>query len=300
MAVVPFTRYFKPSIQVKLGLQPTDVQTLAGVPDPTTIENINGTGIRIRFRVRKSITSSANTAEIDVFNMDERRVTPVSTIIASTGKAPISVSVGYDNVVGRIFSGDIKRLDSKLVQPPDVITRIKADDAGDEINEIKLAVTAPAASVDQLVNLALRAFTQLGNRPIKIAKSASSIIEAFRSRDMPFPIAHVGRASDLLDEAARMLEARWWIDGGELHMAKLGRPMDNLAVVLDTERLFSDVSNDVNGFVRFKTFCDPNIVPGRHIKIGPSIYRVHMVEYSGDTFGGAPWAADVVAWDSVL
>lgn len=301
MAIVSFARYFKPSLRIKLGSDPTEVQTLAGVLDPTTIDNFNGTGIRVRFRVRKTITSSPNTADIDIFNMDQSRIADAVTTVATTGRSPITIYVGYDNTVSRIFSGDIKRLDSRLIQLPDIITRMSADDSGDEIDDAHLALSAPFASVDQLLNIALKAFETLGKKKkIKLAQSTLEIIKTFKSKDKGFPLAHVGKTSEIIDEAARLLEARWWIDDGELHMSKLGRVVDGMAVVLDKDRLFSDIAQDRNGFVRFRTFCDPNIIPGRQIQIDSSVYRVHMVEYTGDTFGGSPWTADVVAWDSFL
>jgi hypothetical protein len=270
--------------------------------------------MRVTFRVEKTLTSDANKAEIQVFNLDPKRLKLATAQVQNLGRYPIGISTGYDRSVGVLFTGQVRKMEAGKWVGQDRISVFTCDDGGEAIEETVMPpLSVPASTARAMVTAALGAFALY--KQITIIPH-SSVEETYAASgplaDMPFTLAHVGKASDLLTQAARRLGARWWIDNGQLYMAKLGLPTDRTGLRLGKDVLLADPEELGNGFHKFVTFCDPNIAPGMQMFVdppmragvptatGPGIYRVSKCIHTGDTHGSSPWACEIIALESAL
>lgn len=283
------TRLFKPSVVVQLAGQT--------IGDPL-FDQRGAHRLRVVFRVRRTLTSAPDSAQVQLYNLSEERRAVMSGLFHRTGKARLSIASGYDGVVSDLFAGDVRKLRAGDLRGSDVVTTIDADDGGDALANARLrGLSTSGLTADNMISAALAALAQEGEVVTRHPSVASVVASTVSSRSY-FTVVSIGKATDLLDEAARILGARWWVRDGLLFMAQRGLPTDGVAVVLPRTHWLSEPTEDGKGLVHVPTFLDPLITPGRQVALqgrasAASVenFRCEAVEYRGDTEGG-PWAAD--------
>lgn len=310
--MISFPRIFRPCVSV----------SFAGYPIP----NLDGTGHRIAFRVSKALTAAPDTAEVRVFGLSYATRSAMAGVFAEIGFAPMTIESGYDLVLGSLFVGDIRRLDAPPYAHADVPIVATGDDSGDAIANAPLPPAIPSTlgfNAQNMIDAAILAFAQ------PVINPATGLVSSPGTTIVPHPsvaaavatanpaavttvytFVNVGKARDLLDEAARLLGCRWWIRDKQLFMARRGLPVDGLAVELPSTHWLSEPAEEGEGVVRIATFLDPNLLPGRQVAIyrapakaltklgapppgAPEFFRIEAGEYTGDTHGDQPWVADL-------
>jgi hypothetical protein len=282
--VISFGRLFHPAVVV----------TLAG----QTVQNLNNDGLRVAFNVRRSMTPTPDSCDVQIYNLAPERRTAIQSLFGELGRANLLVQCGYDGVVTRLFSGDVRKLDANMRNGADFVTQAVADDAGDAITDVLVQVSTAAATPEAMILAALAAMAREGHVVSK-HPSVDIALNNGPGGKIAYFLVHVGKASDLLTEAARCLSVRWWIRDGLLYMTKRGVPVDGLAVELPSSHWLSEPSDDGSGLASVTTLLDPNIVPGRQVvlrdRIAPGsreVYRAEACDYQGDTDSG-PWRVTV-------
>ncbi len=285
-----FPRYFRPGVSATLA--GTTAKNL-GLPPPAP------KGPRITFRVRKTMASTPDRATVSIYNLAPERTAAMSTLFGATGRTPLIIAGGYDGVLSRLFLGDVRSLDTdRQAGPSDTMLVAQADDGGDALANVSVSYSTAGWTAGDMIDVALLAFATNGYPIAKHPTVGAAVAAVTASATVSFyAAAHVGRASQLLDEAARLLGVRWWVRDSQLFMVKRGAPVDTIATVLPKTHLLDTPSFDGSGLLRTTALFDPNILPGRLValqgRIAPGSlepYRVEATDHSGDTHGGRAWS----------
>jgi hypothetical protein len=298
--MISFPRLFRPSAAI----------TIAG----TLIQDINlpppaPRGPRIAFRVRRDLTSTADTAEVSIYNLAPERERLLCAVFHELGRAPLQVSAGYESILSLLFSGDIRSILGHVRSGPDYALVLTADDAGDALAELSTSYSTAGWTARNMIDAALLRLNagdpiqKIAPYPIVEHEGVAKTIAAAGAAASGTMFSGVGvsKVADLLDEAARICKARWWVAGGVLYMAARRLPVDGLAIVLPRKLWLQEPSDDGAGVVRHSVMFDPNLIPGRQVSLvdptfrrspAPELFRVESVEFAGDTRSG-PWSADL-------
>jgi hypothetical protein len=300
--MTPFARYYKPAVTVRLGAD-------------QFIRNDGNDGLRITFRVSRTLGVTPDSAQVVIYNLSAANRSKILRGFSDLGQKKIAIAAGYDGVIMDLFSGDIRSLKSAIRRGADIATDIVADDAGDLFSDVPLnSISSAGRTPGEMIDLALRAFRLFGDAITKHT-SVDAVVNAHIEARSLFSSVPIGKATDLINEAARILQARWWIRDSQLFFASRFAPTSGKAVVLDSTRMLSEPAEDGEGLTWINAFMDPNIIPGEQVqlrervtlsngqsvqKLSGSFYRVEATQHAGDTHSG-PWsvAAALRRLDSV-
>lgn len=303
--MITFPRLFKPAVLV----------TIAGQP-VSSVQTMLFAAPRVAFRVTRSMTSTPDTGSVAVYGLAPERRTAMQAIWTELGTAGLTLASGYDGITLRLFSGDVRTLQASVYENAEFVTRATADDAGDALTDAVvppgLASTA-GVSVSEMIQLAIACINAPAAyvppaHPPEVPLVAHPSVAAVIANANPaaltlfYTSVSVGKARDLLNEAARILGVRWWIRESLLYMTRRQLPIDGLAVALPRSHWLSEPSEDGLGTIRVSTFLDPNLAPGRQVALvgriandtSVEMMRIEAGEYTGDTDSGAPFRADLV------
>ena len=273
--MITFGRMFKPVL----------VAILAGQVVPF----LEG-GLRVAFTITKTLDKTPDVATCSFYNLAPERRIAAQTTFSELGRARLSIRAGYDGIAIDLFAGDIRRMQSTRRVGPDVITEVRADDGGDALADVNAQLYGADVKVRQMVDVALAFFAANGH-PITKHPSVDIVIGAASPliTEKGWSTAHNGKATDLLDQAARLCEARWFVRGGFLHFAARNLPLDGPAVIVERTHWLSELDEDGSGLARLSVLMDPNIEPGRPVVVQGMPFRVEAATYAGDTESG-PWS----------
>jgi hypothetical protein len=312
--VISFPRYYRPCVVVTVaGIQASN---FAPLPGP-----------RIAFKIDKTLTSTPDTAEIQIYGLAPATRAGMATAFGELGFAPVTLACGYEGVPGAMFVGDLRKLIAATHAHADVPVIAHADDNGDAIADATLPPTLPSTlgfTAQNMIDAAILAFAQPVVNPTTGAVDSPGTtivphpcVAATLATASPaavttvYTFVNVGTAKELLDEAARLLKCRWWIRDRQLFMIRNGFPIDGLAVGLPRTHWLTEPSDEGDGLLRLDTFLDPNLLPGRQVavigraippriatKIGavpgePEVFRIEAATYLGDTHADTPWRASL-------
>jgi len=248
-------------------------------------------GIRLAFRVEKSLSILPNDAEITAYNLG-----PESRALAHTKGTRILLEVGYRNSTGLAFSGDL-RVGSTAMQGADSITKLRAGDGETAFTMRRLNESfGPGSSVKDVAKKALEAMgVNPGNLVRKLeAHDYKGAIEEFVGG-----YTATGRASDVLDSTLRAAGLEYSIQDGAIQALKPGEATTETAVVLGPDSgLVGSPERGEDGVVKFRSLLNPLIAPGRRVELASRALagscRVEKVTHTGDT-DGVEWYTEAEA-----
>lgn len=301
--ITTFARLYKPGVVVTLaGQTATSLGMIPGGVDP-----------RIVFRVKRTLTSTPDTAEVGIYGLAPERRTAMQALFGETGRSVLTIAAGFEGVTIPVFRGDVRKMRATDRDGGDFVTRAWADDAGDAIAEARIpaALSSTAGlTAQQMIDVALACFAApQGTFPGAVIAPDASVGQAIATATPGatttfYASVQVGKARDLLDEAARTLGVRWWIRDNQLFMARRGLPVGApaLASVLLPDHLLEEPSDDGSGLTRIVAMFDPNIQPGLQVnlvgRVAPGVtetFRAEACEYAGDVESSAPWSVTIDA-----
>jgi hypothetical protein len=272
-------------IQAGKIFNPSVVVNVAGV----TVPNLNGEGLRIDFSVSRTLDQSPDRATCTVYNLARETRAAMQAVFGETGRARLVINAGYDGLTSIIFAGSIRSMDPSRQVGEEVLTTVTADDAGDALERVNVTLYGIDINVRQMVKVALAKLNAVGY-PITEHTSVQQVIGLAD----PFLVntgwstAHSGSVADLLDEAARIIGARWFIRSDQLYFSARNLPLDALPTVIPPEYRLADISRDGLGLARLPIFFEARVEPGSPVVVDGISYRVEGTTLSGDTNSG-PW-----------
>jgi hypothetical protein len=293
------SRLFDPAVRVKL----------AGVDVTSSSRHWSGTrdGLRVAFTVNRTMTSSPDSATVEIEGLGPDNRGIMRTIWSELGYATLEIFAGWEGALVQIFSGDVR--DMVIPSRADASVTASADDAGDGIAEALVSCSSLGLTAENMVDLALAAVERHElqahpERPALVVKHpcVATAIASSVAQAQTFRTVSIGKASDLLDEAARILGVRWWIRDLTLYMAARGGPTDSIALSLPRTHWVDEPVEDRDGILRVPVLFSPLLVPGRQISVvgratpwSVEPYRCEEVAHAGDFGDDAPWSSALVA-----
>lgn len=286
--MITFPRFFKPTVGVRL--KSLEQAPLVEIP-PTD-------QLRIVFEVRKTIQQEPDTATLQIYGIDDITRKAWATYWSSTGRGLFDILAGYEFLSPILaFNYDIRSTTTRGREGQDWITTVAGDDGGDAIAEVGVNLPGGYLTAAQMVTIAIAMFAQApafdpSLRPITIVQhpSVAAAIGTSPAAQTPFQIVKVSKATDLLDEAARLARARWYIRGGLLYFSQFGLPTDPVVYQIPQSHWLAEPSDEGKGLLKLSVVADPNIQPGGHVgvwdRIAPYSYdlaRVEACTFKGDT-----------------
>lgn len=255
-----------------------------------TVDTLRITGLRLSFRIVKSLRPDPNTCELQIYNLsaDSRKTLERRSV-------PVTIEAGYKGAREVIFKGDLRDGFSSR-SGSDWITTLKAGDGEtayrtSRVNEslkpgaaIKDAVKKAVSSLKGLsVADALKRIDELTHRTGQTEHTNGTVL--------------FGQSKDVLDEYMRAHGAEWSIQDGVLQILPNGSPSEEDAIVLNpASGLIGSPSTGDKGFIKCVSLLQPGLRPGRKFKLEadslPGFYRVESVSHTGDTHG-QPWYSEL-------
>jgi hypothetical protein len=245
------------------------------------------TGLRVAFKVSKSLRRNPNKSEIRIYNLS-----PASRAqIEQARNLPVKLEAGYlGSPLATYFLGELR--DGKSVRDgTNIITTLNN---GDGERQARTARTqrsfAPGTSVGAVVQ-ALVQDVQLD--PGNALRELGSAVLGNGMQIFAEGTNTSGNAMDALDNIARAAGFDLSVQSQALQVVRRGQSLPTTAVVLNADSgMLGSPEIDSKGVVKFRSLMNPDITPGRPLTIQSQFlngtYRVEKIEVSGDT-GGADW-----------
>jgi hypothetical protein len=229
------------------GITPKDLNPTKVLTVPTG--TFSNRGPRITFKVERTSESSANKAEISVYNLSQKSR---DFITADVKGKVVMLTAGYQGDSSTIFFGDIVHPEISR-SGPDMMMKLECGDAERSLTESHVEIgLGPGTTTTQLINLAARS---LGFVPSIVADLIpESFVKGF---------AFAGTAKKLLDEITNKIGAKWSIQNGELQVHKKDGDIGSSAInISPTTGLIGWPTKTKDG-VKFRSLLNPQIRPGR-------------------------------------
>lgn len=263
--------------------------------------------LRIKFAVKRSDTVTPNTADIRVYNLDEKTAIQIRKEFTR-----VILQAGYEGNQGVIFQGNIKQVIIGRESATDTFIDIIAGD-GDRAYNYAIVSTTLAA----------------GSRPADQINAASNAMSAKgttlgHTGDLPpnqLPRAKVmyGNARKFLTDAADTTAKIWSIQDEKITFVGKNAYLPGEAVLLTSKTGMIGTPQQTNEGVNVKCLLNPNIKVSTRIKIdnasiqafkinlavpnspanipaplsADGVYYVLVVEHQGDT-RGVEWYSNLI------
>lgn len=268
---------FERRCSIIVGKPPTDYVTL----QPGAIEV---TGLRMQFKIEKTLTKTPNTCEVLITNLSEK-----SRAGMQAKGSRIIVSAGYPSTQAQIFSGDARLIEHVHVGP-DWITKIQCGD-GERAYQFARVNTSFAGGtrvVDVLKAAARSMFVDPGNLNEKAAALTQQFVNGY---------AMQGKASREFDKVLAPTGLEWSIQDGRMQLLAPGEA--NKDVVVEISPTSGLIGSPEHGtpekkggpaVLKVKSLLQPSAKPGGRVRVVSAehngIFRVLKVSHNGDTAGG--------------
>ncbi len=247
-------------------------------------------GLRIKFEIEKTSESNANTAKIQIFNMN-----PTNRGRLQENNLVVILKAGYSGIDEEpleeiIFKGNISKTQT-IKQGADYVSTIECGDGEKALLEKHLDKSFESGTTMQAMINELK--TALG---VTVAN-----IKDITSEQLVNGGAVSGKVKDILDNLTQRMGLTWSIQDEELHIQSPTTVNQTQAVLVSAQTgLISEPIKREAG-IEVLTFLNPKLRPNRTIKIesdkldsGESFFRIRKLNFRGDTKEG-DWMAKVEA-----
>jgi hypothetical protein len=256
-------------------------------------------GLRVQFKVKKSVNKEPNEGEISITNLAES-----SRAALQTKGIKVVLEAGYAGTLAQIFSGDVRYV-SHTHDGPDWTSKLQL---GDGETAYRFAFVSESFRAGTPISTV---FSKVANALGLDSSDAIAFVRKMIPEQFTQGFASHGKASKELDRllAGRGLE--WSIQDGRLQVTATGQPTSGSAVLLSASSGLigspafgspekSDKGVDAGSIpaagkkkqqvLKAKSLLQPSIRPGGRVQLDSlsvkGQFRVQSVTHSGDTHGG--------------
>lgn len=245
--------------------------------------------LKVTFGVTSTIKKDPNSAELQIYNLNEDS----RTALQKRGQQT-TIEAGYVSNRSIIFGG-VLEYSTSVYNGTDWITTLQTSDGTDNIKSkrINKSLKGPA-KVGDVLRVAAEA---MGLKPgdLKTAIARGSV----RGNLSEFTngIVLSGKADKVLDSVAKSMGYFYSIQNGQLMLLAPGDSNGSTATVISQETgMAGSPEPGDDGFVNVRTLIQPNLLPAYRVKVesrsANGFFRIERVDYSGDTWGD-DWHADL-------
>jgi hypothetical protein len=241
-------------------------------------------GLRVTFRIARDKKPEPNQGEISVWNLSRETRAKLAD-----QKVPIEFQAGYGKDISQVFFGDIPADGISTVRDgPDWVTTFRAGDGGKAYRTARIqeAFGKGTKLADVLKKAAKQMGVGLGNALSKLADGdlSGAVTEMFGGVVLSGPVPRE------LDRLLRSYGYEWSIQDGQLQVIEQDGHTDDEAVLLRPDTgLIGSPEPGKDGFTKVRSLLQPQILPGRRVKLETSnldgFFVVAKVTHTGDTHG---------------
>lgn len=242
-------------------------------------------GLRIRFRVRKTRSKVPNEATVEIYNAS-------GATVGAASSGEMRLYAGYLFNPPLLSAGEIRSV-SLDRRPPDAALIIEAQEGINTLREKRVSLSFEAgATVKQIIEA--------------IAETLEAVVRPLDSLDLSAVMrggfAHVGGAGEALDAAVSRIKGFWSLQNGELQILPESGRVERAPVLLSPvtgmlyspERVEARLSTEKAGAkprtgYRVTCLLQPQIEPGDPVVLVSTLvsgeFVVDEVIHRGDTHG---------------
>lgn len=245
-------------------------------------EGTKVTGLRIFFDIEKTSESSANTAKIIIYNLNESN----RDLLKNKENLFILLEVGYKDEVDQLWIGDIKTSFSGR-KGTDFITTIESEDGGQAIREARIDKSYAAG-----VNIKT-VISDVANTMKEAGAVAIGTLSRVKDEVAQNGLTISGMSKVIMDDLIGKQGLEWSIQDNEAQFLEpKGETGEEITLLTPQTGLIGSPVNRKDG-LDFKALIQTTkIRPGRSVKIQSrqfdGLYRVGKARYLGDTHD-KPW-----------
>ena len=251
-------------------------------------------GLRVTFEITKSEDSSANKANIKVYNLNKN-----SRSFVEDQQLTVELLVGYKGTRGtetlaQLFIGNMgekgigRTYSERMGQ--EWVTTFEVGDGEKQLNESHVELSFDkGVPFPAIISQVVQSFgLPLGSvQPVGEGIAANGFTAS-------------GRAKDVMDKLASRFGFNWSIQNNSVQITREGVPTPETAVVLSPQTgLIGNVTKREKG-IELRALLNPQIVPGRILSVINSaqvtagFFKTTSAKYVGDNYG-EDWTVSVEA-----
>lgn len=272
----------------------------------TIIDSIEIKGLRIRFKVEKSLESIPNNAVIEIYNLSESTL----TFLEKRGSAVV-LRAGYADDPGdtqhlhQLFIGDVAKVSTEQ-KGADWITRIEAGDGEWAFqNQSAEVAFAPGINAGQILDKLTDLFG-LTKGPVPGINRSDVFVNGYSS---------AGMLRKHIQKLAKRQNVEWSIQDGALQIIPFDKPLPGeifvlspfsgliaapfRQVVLRPDLIKSSGGGDnfkIEGGSKIQALLNPELRSGGVVKVDSKrivhLFRIQKITHDGDTWG-KNWYSDI-------
>lgn len=261
-------------------------------------EGRNVSGLRLSFRVSKSLDSKPNTIDLSVWNLGAE--TRAATSIEN---AKVLLSAGYKGATRLLFLGDVDLVTHER-KGVDWVTRVQAGDGMSAARVGRLfEAIAPGELMKEIVpRMVGQMKVGMGNALTALKKGKAGVSVTQLTNGMVLD----GFLDKRFDAVARAFGFERSVQDDQLLLTQRGRPDEREAFVLALDSglvgspvvAVKETQTGRRNVVRCKSLLNADISPGRALRVeGAALQvwcRVESVAHTGDTHG-SDWYTEIEA-----
>jgi hypothetical protein len=251
--------------------------------DTIKITGVRSPGLRVTARVTRSLKPTANSAEIEIYNLNPEHRAALTKI----AHPAVALVAGYSEDKTAIFYGQALHVSHERKSTDgDVITKISTTDSGGQLQTARVHATFKAGvKAGDVLRGIVKA---LGVKPGNL-ETAVSKLNAGKLADVYFHGAVLnGHAPSELDAICRSAGLEWSVQSGGLQFLDIGSAVAGQAIVLTEDKLTATPSLSEKNVVECQTFVQRDFLPGHQVQIKSEFvtgaYRLESCRFSIDTY----------------
>ena len=218
----------------------------------------DGRMLALDFETKSTRSKEPNQGVFNYYNLSESTRQEIET----DAKA-VRCYAGYDGDAKLIYQGDIVFVNS-LKSGADWVTTIHCGDGFASFTKSITSKTYASGTEKQVI------LDQIASDMGLVVKAAQDAITG----ELGGSLTIDGKSKDQLDVLIRDSAAEWSIQDNELNITKLGKPIDDIAVVLRADSGLLEHPTITDKGVNIKAQLNPDIRPGKLTKLEPIAVQV--------------------------
>jgi hypothetical protein len=254
------------------------------------VDGVQVDGLRVKFKVTKTLVKEPNTLELEVYNLSENSRNQIKR-----KGAKVVVSAGYPGTEAVIFSGDARTVDHAKIGP-DGITKIQCGDGERAFQFARFSKSfRPGTSVADVITAAAKS----------LGLDASAAVKRIQQQDFKGGLlqfvngyaAH-GKASSELDKLLKSVGLTWSIQDGAIQVLAPAETKGTAVLLSPDTGLVGSPEHGTPTtkgqppVLKFRALLQPQIRVGGIVEIRSAgisgQFRVQKLEHLGDT-AGSDW-----------
>lgn len=239
--------------------------------------------VRISFSADKSIRGGLNKAQIEIFNLGEKKRLALAKDAEDQVRIPVQLKVGYQDALETVFKGNV-HIGKNDRQAADIVTTLDCLDGGTDF--LYAFTSRSVEGADTAIDAVLSDMTNTGRGKI----TSRPVLTR--------PKVLVGNSAQLISDMVGPDET-WYIENEQLYIIKNNEVVSRFVPLVSARTGLISTPTREAKLVTFQTMMNPALKIGQRCKLESAIapfmngvYRIETINYAGDTEGNS-WTQTV-------